>query len=347
MARSKKEKESKKDKQSKSDKKTEKDKSKSSKEKSKLRDSPLKSPVKISRADPPKISRTEPPKISRAEPPKISRAEPSKSSRIDPPASSSAITPQMIPHPWERDYKEGRMANVIKYLTQKGVSSADYLKSGSTCIVFHYKNDQVLKLCTKDIVYFRQYINSTVSDFKDLVCNRFRSYLLPVKEMLYDDSLYFVYTQDKLRILDLPEIDADIYCGILDIVKKMFVEKIITPDIISCNLGFIKNSQGETELLLLDYHDLVPCEVYHKKQKWTKIFNCLLNFASYMIYKKGFEEQFKEPLAGWKEDLKIRKRNFGAEFFPEHITNVFKALATPNNEAVISAITECQRKLQL
>lgn len=260
------------------------------------------------------------------------------------------INDNMIPHQWEKEYKMGRLNDVIQFLTQKGLKQSDYLKSGSTCIVFHYGSKHVLKLTAKTICYFRHF-GSSVSHFQNLISNQFNGCFLPMSQIIYEDDNYFVYIQDKLTILDLPQINEKIYCKILEIIKKMCVSKIITPDIISCNLGFpqhesYQNKSIEDSMLLLDYHDLTPFDIFVKKQKWTKIFNCLLNFASFMIYHKSFEDQFKESLSLWKDENRIKKRNFASEYFPSHIVDVWKALSSGQIDQIQKTITLCQQKLK-
>ena len=262
------------------------------------------------------------------------------------------VSEEIVPRQWTAEYKSGRMDDVVQFLTQKGIKREDYLKSGSTCIVFNYGPKHVLKLTTKGICYFRHFASS-VNHFQDLISTQFNNHFLPVNEILYEDNYYFVYIQEKLRILDLPEIDEKIYIKILDIVKQMCISQIITPDIISCNLGFPLNNTSidvsknkNTRLLLLDYHDLTPFDVFVKKKKWTKIFNCLLNFATYMIYKKSFEEQFKQSLCLWKDEINIKKKDFASEYFPAHVVEVWRTLATGQPEAIKKAIIECQKKLE-
>lgn len=160
----------------------------------------------------------------------------------------------VIPPKWKPDYLEGRMTTVITSLEKCGVKNTDFIKSGSTCIVWNYPRGGiplVIKLCTKRIEYFKSHPGVSVQGFKKLICEQFRSMLVPIKEVVYEDQNYFVYTQEKVKILDLSEINVTVFSKILEVVKTMFAKNVLTCDLISSNFGWSIDGQ----LYLLDYHD--------------------------------------------------------------------------------------------
>ena len=259
---------------------------------------------------------------------------------------TSSVTEDIVPNKWKLSFREGQMNPVVRFLDRLGVRRQDFMKSGSTCIVYNYHetnnqgSPQVLKLCTKRIDYFN-YHRSTVKDFKTLIDKQFSGNLLPISEILYEDPHYFVYAQEKIKILDFSQVDCQNFIIILEIIKKMFVENIITPDFISSNLGF--DSQGQ--LLMLDYHDFKPLDVFLKKGRWSKIARCIMEFASLALFKRRFEEKFSESFTTWKEEAAIKSKNYAAEYFPSYIVNIFKALDSGRRSQIVTAITQCQKNL--
>ena len=252
----------------------------------------------------------------------------------------SAVTQDIVPNKWKLSFKEGQMNAVIHFLSQIGVRKQDFMKSGSTCIVYNYGTGQVLKLCTKKIDYFHYY-QSSVDDFKNLIDKQFKYALLPITKVLYEDQYYFVYIQEKIKILDFSQVNYEIFIKILEIIKKMFIENIITPDFISSNLGF--DSTGN--LVMLDYHDFRPLDLYLKKGRWSKITRCIMEFASLALFGKRFEDKFGQSFTTWKEEAAIRSKNYAAEYFPTYIVNLFKALESCRRSQIITTITNCQQNL--
>lgn len=261
----------------------------------------------------------------------------------------TAVTEDILPEKWILSFREGKMNSVLSFLDKTGVQKEDFMKSGSTCIVYHYGAHQVLKLCTKRINYFNYY-RSTCAEFKNLIDKRFPSLLLPITEILYEDPYYFVYIQEKIKILNFSQVNCEIFIRVLEIIKSMFIENIITPDFISSNLGFDKNGV----LLMLDYHDFKPLEVFLKKGHWPKIARCIMEFASLALFKTRFEDKFSESFTTWKKEALIRSKNYAAEYFPPYIVNIFKVLdhscQRRNNlnlrrDQIIEAINTCQKHL--
>jgi hypothetical protein len=245
----------------------------------------------------------------------------------------------IIPVKWRPDYVGGRLAKALSFLEKRGVKKDDFLKSGSTCIVWNHQARGVIKLCTKRIRYFKAFPTQSVTSFKDLINNQFCSMLLPIQEVLYEDTNYFIYTQEKIKILDLSEIDVYVFSKILEIVKQMFALNILTCDLISSNFGW----GSDKKLYLLDYHDMKPATSFFKKCQWSKIVRCLLEYTSYLLHKKGFEAYTGESILEWKSEMVIVKKNFGQNYFQKHFIALFKALASNDTNHIVARITDCQR----
>lgn len=256
----------------------------------------------------------------------------------------------IIPPRWRSDYLSGVMNNVIAFMHKcGGLRNDQFLKSGSTCIVWNYKDNPkpapfplVIKLCTKRIEYFKSFTNVTVTNFKSLINERFKGMLLPIHEVLYEDPNYFVYTQEKIRILDLSEITPAVYVKILEITKSMFGHGILTCDLISSNFGWGRDQQ----LYLLDYHDMKPIREFFQKTRWSKIVRCLLEFTAYLLHKKSFEAFTGQNMLDWKSELYIVNKQFGADYFPRHFVMLFKSFATNDQAIIIKYITWCQHMIR-
>lgn len=259
----------------------------------------------------------------------------------------------IIPPKWRSDYLGGAMNNVIAFMKKCGLRNDQFIKSGSTCIVWNYTPPAVtpvtsvtsvplvIKLCTKRIEYFKSFPNVGVTNFKSLINDRFKGMLLPIHEVLYEDQNYFVYTQEKIRILDFSEITPAVYNKILDVTKAMFGQGILTCDLISSNFGWGRDKQ----LYLLDYHDMKPVREFFQKTRWSKIVRCLLEFTSYLLHKKSFEAYTGQNMLDWKSEIYIVTKQFGAEYFPRHFVMLFKSFATNDQEIIIKYITWCQKMI--
>ena len=260
----------------------------------------------------------------------------------------------VIPNKWKTDYMNGCMNKVIAFLEKYQLKKDIFLKSGSTCVVWNYIDPKpiegptgpiiqmVIKLCTKRIKYFKSFPNVTVNEFKKLIGKQFHQMLLPINDVLYEDSNYFVYTQEKVRILNLPDVDVTVFNKILMVVKTMFNKNVLTCDLISSNFGWNHNQQ----LYLLDYHDMKPVTDFFRKDKWSKIVRCLLEYASYFLYKKGFEEYSGESFVQWKSEMTIVKKEFGVNYFPNYLVNLFRSFSSNHVSIIVDSINECQTTLR-
>ena len=251
------------------------------------------------------------------------------------------INIESLPRRWVKQFKLGRFHNAVDFVEKKGVKPTDFMKVGTTCLVFNYDQTRVIKLCTKDISGLVAF-NQSPQSFRTIVNEKFNKYFLPINEVLYEDADAFIYTQDKVRILDLLEIDRCIYSKILDVIKKMYKDKIITHDIISSNFGFTDSG----EFLMLDSHDLDTLDSYSAQSRYYKVAFCLIVFSSYLLYHKNFDMQFGEQLDLWKQPSYVASRNYAEGFFPPQIVEVIKAVTKDQHSDIEKSINECQQWLQ-
>jgi hypothetical protein len=272
------------------------------------------------------------------------------------------LTESQIPDVWKLKGLT-LLEPALEFLVKLGIKPENYLVGGSTCVVFNH-GEEVIKLCTRKIDYFHYFKTKRTKDFRDVLNGKFRGLLLMPNKILYDDANYFIYTQDKVKLMNFHDITNLIYIKILEIVKKMFLEDMITPDLISSNFGFLaqdkytsllnkaKLKDGEPQssvldstLVLFDYHDMRTHVGYVKYKKWPKVVQSLMILACYLLFNKGFEKQFGQPLSEWKEEDHFKQHKFGEGLFPQHFVDLFHAFSTNDRDIVIHAISNCQFKL--
>lgn len=247
---------------------------------------------------------------------------------------------QLLPPKWAAFYQAGPLKDACNFLEKHGFKESDHMINGSTCMVAKYPNDCVLKLVTKKIPFFTYFPDKSVTDFKNIINQRFPQHFLPIIDILYEDQFYFIYTQKKIPILNLTDVNATNFGQILNVLQKMFTEQMITPDLISSNFG----SYNDT-LVLLDYHDLKPVKLYLAEQKWNKVVRCLMEFSSFMIHGESFEKKFGESYQSWKSEKEIVRRRYAADFFPVAITKIFESMATSELENIVNSLSACQEQL--
>jgi hypothetical protein len=69
----------------------------------------------------------------------------------------------------------------------------------------------------------------------------------------------------------------------------------------------------------------------------------LLEYASYLLQKKGFEAYTGESFVEWKSEMVIVKKRFGADYFPQHFVALFTAFASNDVNTIINRINNCQK----
>lgn len=267
---------------------------------------------------------------------------------------------EQIPAKWKPDYRSGRMSGVLTFLQHLGVQKHDFIKSGSTCVVWKFPighnlksrgsitdSQYVIKLCTKRIEYFKSFRKASVNDFQECINQQFRYKFLPIHDILYEDSMYFVYSQECVKILDFSEIDQSVIIQILEIIKTMFTNQLLTCDLITSNFGWTSSGRtdahgsGSRQLYLLDYHDMKPTSDFFQQAKWSKMVRCLVEYFSRWLFHRGFEDYTKESMMEWKSELTIAKKKFGAQYFPEHLVALLQSFSSCDPDPIIKHLTRC------
>jgi len=144
--------------------------------------------------------------------------------------------------------KLNKTNQLINTLKSMNIDEKDFLDSGCTATVF-LKNNQAVKVCRKTIRYFSNYNGNAIA-FKNHI-NTMGDIFLPVKDILYEDSQFFIYTQDICKPLNKKDIDKKITIEFLHLFKAMIKKNCIVSGLSPGNLC---HYQGK--LLIYDYHGL-------------------------------------------------------------------------------------------
>ena len=222
-------------------------------------------------------------------------------------------------------YQEGKLSKVLSRFRDY-INEKNYLGAGTHAASFRYnKGEQVLKLCTKEISYFQHFPLEAVSgapsmyggsrsrshaeQFKKQI-NLLGPYLLPVKEILYEDNNVFVYTQDLCDRFDISRINHDMVSKIFQMVEFLVKKNILLTDIAPNNFGLI-GTRRHRQIILYDYHDLQPISVNGHQLKtswWRGIIKNLTRYIS-AIYCPRKSQKYEKLMENLDLDvyLKIKK----------------------------------------
>lgn len=139
-------------------------------------------------------------------------------------------------------------AQLIQTLKDLDINEKNFLSSGSTATVF-MKNNQAVKVCPRNIRYFSHYKGNPQS-FKNHI-NTMGDIFLPVNEILYEDSDFFIYTQDLCQPLKRTDINKKITIEVLKLLKSLIENNCIITDLAPGNFCLYKE-----KILIFDYHGL-------------------------------------------------------------------------------------------
>ena len=179
-------------------------------------------------------------------------------------------------------YKEGKLDRVLKRFKSE-ISEKNFMGAGTHVATYRYKGGhQVLKLCPKNIPYFQHFplqltSRSHAQQFKKHI-NVLSPYLSPVRDILYEDEIVFIYTQDTCRRFDISDMTPKILLKILKTVNFLIKNNLLLTDLAPNNFGFLGD-----DIVLFDYHDLQPLTDDGRQLKtswWRGIMKNLTRYTS-------------------------------------------------------------------
>ena len=139
---------------------------------------------------------------------------------------------------------------VVKVLKSLEISQKDFLGSGCTATVFR-KNDQAVKVCSRNISYFSNYKGNPQS-FKTHI-NSLSNIFLPINEILYEDNNFFIYTQDLCTPLEKKTVNKKITAEFFQLFQLMVQHNCLVSGLSPRNVCFYHG-----QLFIYDYHGLHP-----------------------------------------------------------------------------------------
>jgi len=138
-----------------------------------------------------------------------------------------------------------------KLESQYHIKPAHLMGLGTSCIVYQYGSEQVIKVCAKKIKYFHDRKQRLASDLQKTV-EPMAPYLLPIVKIIYDGDEFFAYIQDRCNPLPKRKnITTQNLCDILHIIQVMFANDVIVGQMKPKNVGLWKG-----HLVLFDYHSM-------------------------------------------------------------------------------------------
>lgn len=196
--------------------------------------------------------------------------------------------------------KQGKLDDILKRF-KKQINKDTFLGAGGDASGFLYNNGkEVLKICLKDICYFRRnplYEKNQGLQFKEHI-DQLAPYFLPINEILYEDNEVLIYTQNFCKRLDKEKITPEISAIVFQMVKFMIQNDALSTDIAPHNLGVHKN-----RLVLFDYHGLHPIlknGALPAKRWWGRLNRNLTRYMAY-IYAPDRVDEYVRLMKNFNE----------------------------------------------
>lgn len=121
-----------------------------------------------------------------------------------------------------------------------------YRGHGGTCVTYKKPHATVvIKACLKNNGIMKS-SEEFIKHSKMLQSHGIK--LLPPLEILYEDDLFFVYTQQRCKLMG--EVTPLSTISMFEIIKQMINKRVLVPDLYYKNFGVYNN-----EIYLYDYHD--------------------------------------------------------------------------------------------
>jgi len=225
-------------------------------------------------------------------------------------------------------YKEGHLDDLLKRF-DKEINSRTLIGAGNDASAFRYGTDQVLKLTTKNIKWFKHFGNGA-SDAKEFQkhINSLKPYFAPIDKILYEDDRVFIYVQRKCQVIDKSHISSSEAIGMFKFVKFMIENDVLMTDLAPHNLGTING-----QLVSFDFHGLGPLSngdgKFRKSGWWRRLARNLARFMAAVYvpkdmkkYGEMFQNCTTKTIQKIKQDSNLPK-SFGnlVEYMSDNLDN--------------------------
>jgi len=176
-----------------------------------------------------------------------------------------------------RLYKKGELDKVLNIYKHR-INKKTLVGSGGDASVFRCDDDQcVLKLCTKQIRYFKHFSKRGRASKFMVHINRLDPFFVPVEEILYEDKNVFIYKQKRCTIITSKDIDKQVVIDVFRLVQFMLNNNILLTDLAPHNLGLVNG-----QVKVFDYHGLHRLKkkgVIKRTYWWKRIVRNLTRFV--------------------------------------------------------------------
>jgi len=205
-------------------------------------------------------------------------------------------------------YQQGHLFKVLLKFADH-INQEKYLGAGTHAASFRYKKGrEVLKICTKKISYFQHF--PLLEHSRDTHAQQFQKqidicypYLLPVKNILYEDNYVFIYTQKLCHRLSISKITREMVAKIFRMVHFLTERNLLLTDLAPNNFG-LRGKRKHHRIFLYDYHDLQPISVDGKQPRtnWWK--GIIKNLTLYMsaIYCRQNIKKYEKIMENFNQE---------------------------------------------
>lgn len=148
-------------------------------------------------------------------------------------------------------YKKGRLYIPLRYMktiiNEKNFLSYDKYES---CFKF---GDQVLKICSKKVKYFKQFKDNNAQNLKQLV-DTLNYILLPINAIIYEDGDVFAYTQPiyQMIISKHQQLDSKSFFELIQ------MERILLDHSVDLDLSIDRMCHYDNRIVVFSYYNLCP-----------------------------------------------------------------------------------------
>ena len=232
-----------------------------------------------------------------------------------------------------RLHEKGELDEILK-IFRHTINGDTLLGSGGDASVFRCDDDQyVLKLCSKQIRYFKHFAKrGSASKFLTHI-NKLHPFFVPVEEILYEDKNVFIYRQKRCEIVRHKDITKQVVIDVFKLVQFMLINNILLTDLAPHNLGIV-----DGQVKVFDYHGLHPLKKkgsIKRKYWWKRIVRNLTRFICglYVPHKRTEYARLMQNC----NQLTIKKLN-GDPHVPQSFIDLIKYLESYRNKVSVDKV---------
>jgi hypothetical protein len=233
----------------------------------------------------------------------------------------------------------------IFHLTKK-----DIIGLGTSCFVFKYGHDQVIKVCSKNIKYFSQSKKKLAINFQKEVRPLY-PYLLPIKDIVFDGRDFFVYIQDRCQPLEKKSSISPLnFVDILTIIRVIFSHNLLVGQLKPKNVGYLNSLEKSSteieesqmtkrgsrgicpQLVLFDYHSMHHLhDRMEDKKDWWKSLDDSLKCYSRLFSKNQKKKIIIHSLEKFRKYIReVNSRDIDLKKIDELLENTQKEILESN-----------------